>query len=108
MLSFCLGTVSLETYQCSSVSSQTKAKQLCQELEVVWHQDAPNHEVLPIYSFLEKICLKWDVVHQPRPLQRVVGHRINNILCLFVCSHMIFTTILQLYVTDTSMISSLQ
>lgn len=79
-LSLILGTETLETYQCSSVSSQTKAKELHQKLVVVWHQDAPNHAVLPIYSFLEQICLKWDVVDQMRPFQRVVRYRLNNIL----------------------------
>lgn len=69
LISLDLGTDSLETYQHSSVSSQTESKQQWQQLEAVSHQ-SKTHEVLLICSCFELVCLKWDVVHQLRPFRR--------------------------------------
>lgn len=77
MPSLLQGIKSIGTYLCSSVYSQTKAKELFQELEIVGHQHAPNHAVLPIYVFLELMCLKWDIVYQLMPFHSVVGHKLN-------------------------------
>lgn len=69
VLSLVLGTKSLGKYQCSSVNSQTKARWLFWELDILGHQDAHNCTVFPVYIVLELKCLIWYTAHLLMPFQ---------------------------------------